>query len=126
MPQSLCMEEAPQLPSHHESGGLALKALESQTEAQVGAISLVHSRAPGIWTVLPGLSGSGALCPWPMWDRGWQLDQDLLRVTRRVHHMQVQEAQEGLGLNAGHVKPVGPGPGSGHEGRGKGRGPQSS
>lgn len=80
----------------------------------MGTVSLVHSLAEPL--------RSGAPCPWLPWCCGWQLDQDLLRVTRRVHHAQVWEAQEGLRRNAGHVKPVGSEPRGKHEGRYKGRG----
>lgn len=81
----------------------------------MGTVSLVHSPAEPL--------RSGAPCPWFLWRRGWQPDQDLLRIIRRVHHAQVREAQEGLGRNAGHVKPVGPEPRGKREGRHKGRGP---
>ena len=52
--------------------------------------------------------GSGAPCPWLTWSCGWQPDQDLLGVARRIHHTQVQETQEGVRCDAGHVKPVCP------------------
>lgn len=125
---SLCVEVAPvsQHPGQRGLGGPSSPGLgEPARGPRLGAVSLVHSPAePQVSGLLYWVPpGSGALCPWPTWGCGWQLDQDWLRVTRCVHHAKVREAQEGLGRYAGHVKPVGPGPRGGREGVFEGRCP---
>ena len=125
---SLCVEVAP-LSQHPGQPGLGGPSSPGPGEPargpRLGAVSLVHSPAePQVSGLLYWAPpGSGALCPWPTWGCGRQLDQDRLRVTRRVHHAKVREAQEGLGRYAGHVKPVGPGPRGGREGGFEGRCP---
>lgn len=109
-----CMPWCPSFLASTGQVGIAQRPGRDGLRPQVGTVSLVHSPAELLW--------SGAPCPWLPWCRGWQLDQDLLRVTRCIHHAQVWEAQEGLRCNAGHVKPVGPEPRGKHEGRCKGRG----
>ena len=89
-------------------------ALSLQSTAQQNPRSL-GCTARFLW-------GSGAPCPWLTWSGGWQPDQDLFRVPRCIHHTQVQEAQEGLRCNAGHVKPICPGPRGRHKSGCKGRG----
>lgn len=109
------------------TGWAALKALESLVEVPVDSLLSPWpsgAQRSGLYCRAP--PGSGAPRPWLTWSRGWQLDQDLLGVPRRIHHTQVQEAQEGLRCNAGHVKPVRPGPKGGHEGGCQGRGLQPS
>lgn len=127
---ALCVEA---VPLSQPPGGIAQAAQTSRPEGdrsrpQVDTVSSVHGpgepQRSGLHCWAP--PGSGAPHPWLTWGCGWQPDQDLLGVPRRIHHTQVQEAQEGLRLNAGHVKPVCPGPRGGHEGGCRGRGPQPS
>lgn len=99
-------------PSFLASAGHAAQPLRrprAWLRPRVGTVSVrdpAESQGSGLhcWAAL----GSGAPCPWLAWSCGRQPDQDLLGVTRRVHHPQVQEAQEGLRRDAGHVKSVCP------------------